>query len=78
MPPYDARREADTVTDRPLSFWAWGYEDRLPDDDERRELADRIEGILGFPERPLMEYPSLEDVEMPVPRLSVRGRSRGS
>ena len=65
------------MTDRPLSFWAWGYEDRLPDDDERRELADRIEGILGFPERPLMEYPSLEDVEMPAPRLSVPGPLSG-
>ena len=65
------------MTDRPLSFWAWGYEDRLPDDDERRELADRIEGTLGFPERPLVEYPSLEDVEMPAPRLSVPGPLSG-
>jgi alkyldihydroxyacetonephosphate synthase len=53
------------VTNGRLSFWAWGHEDRLPDADERRELADRIEGMLGFPERPLVEYPTLEDVEMP-------------
>jgi alkyldihydroxyacetonephosphate synthase len=58
------------VSDRPLSFWAWGYEDRLPDDDERRELADRIEGMLGFPDLSLMEYPTLEDVEMPAPSLA--------
>jgi len=61
------------VSDGPLSFWAWGYEDRLPDDEERRELADRIEGVLGFPERPLVEYPALEDVEMPSPGLEAPG-----
>jgi alkyldihydroxyacetonephosphate synthase len=57
--------------DRQLSFWAWGYEDRLPDDDERRELAARIEGMLGFPERPVMEYPTLADIDMPEPRIDV-------
>ena len=61
------------MSDGPLSFWAWGYEDRLPDDEERRELADRIEGVLGFPERPLVEYPALEDVEMPFPGLEAPG-----
>jgi alkyldihydroxyacetonephosphate synthase len=63
---------ADTPDDdRPLSFWAWGYADRLPDDETRRELADRIEGMLGFPERPIMDYPTLEDVELPAPSLAV-------
>jgi alkyldihydroxyacetonephosphate synthase len=57
--------------DRGLSFWAWGYEDRLPDDEERRELAARIEGMLGFPERPIMEYPSLEEIDLPEPRVEV-------
>ncbi|QLD87662.1 FAD-binding oxidoreductase [Natronomonas salina] len=57
--------------DRRLSFWAWGYEDRLPDDEERRELAARIEGMLGFPERPVVDYPTLDDVEMPAPRIEV-------
>ena len=57
--------------DRALSVWAWGYEDRLPDDEERRELAARLEGMLGFPERPIMDYPSLDDVDLPAPSLSV-------
>jgi len=57
--------------DRRLSFWAWGYEDRLPDDDERRDLAARIEGMLGFPERSLMPYPTLADIELPEPRVDV-------
>ena len=62
------------TADRRLSFWAWGYEDRLPDDDEREALAARIEGALGFPERPLLEYPTLEDVELPAPRIDVPDR----
>lgn len=60
--------------DRRRSFWAWGYEKRLPDDDERRELADRIENLLGFPERSLMPYPILEDIEMPEPEIGVPER----
>jgi alkyldihydroxyacetonephosphate synthase len=59
------------VSGRRRSFWAWGYEDKLPDDEERQELADRIEGMLGFPERPIMEYPTLDDIELPDPRIEV-------
>ena len=55
--------------DRQRSFWAWGWADKLPDDDERRELKGRIEAMLGFPERPLLEYPTLDDVSMPAPRI---------
>jgi alkyldihydroxyacetonephosphate synthase len=55
--------------DRQRSFWAWGWADRLPDDDERRELKGRIEAMLGFPERPLLEYPTLDDVSMSAPRI---------
>lgn len=55
--------------DRSRSFWAWGWEDRLPDDDKRRALKSRIEGMLGFSERPLLDYPTLDDVRMPAPRV---------
>ena len=55
--------------DRQRSFWAWGWADRLPDDDERRELKTRIESMLGFPERSLLDYPTLGDVTMPEPRI---------
>ncbi|MFT4884138.1 MAG: alkyldihydroxyacetonephosphate synthase, partial [Natronomonas sp.] len=57
--------------DRRRSFWAWGYEDRLPDDEDRREMKEQLEGLLGFPELPVMEYPSLEDINIPEPRLNV-------
>ena len=55
--------------DRRVSFWAWGWEDRLPEDEDRRELKEQLEGLLGFPERPLLDLPTLDDVEMPDPRI---------
>jgi alkyldihydroxyacetonephosphate synthase len=69
--------------DRSVSFWAWGWEDRLPTDEERRELKSQIEGLLGFPERPLLDLPELEDVEMSDPRIegperSTTSQSRGA
>jgi alkyldihydroxyacetonephosphate synthase len=55
--------------DRRQSFWAWGWADRLPTDEERRELKSRIEGMLGFPERPLLDLPTLDDVTLAPPRV---------
>ena len=51
--------------DEELSFWGWGYKSKLPDEDERRRLAEMAETYLGFPERPLLEPPTLEDAEVP-------------
>jgi len=48
-----------------LSFWGWGYESKLPDDEERRELKQMVETYLGFPERPLLDLPTLEEARMP-------------
>jgi alkyldihydroxyacetonephosphate synthase len=59
------------MSDRELSFWGWGYADRFPDDGERRELADRLEGMLGFPERPLLDPPTVDEVEIPASSVSV-------
>jgi alkyldihydroxyacetonephosphate synthase len=54
-----------------LSFWGWGYAEKFPDESERRELKERLENLLGFPERPLLDPPALDDVEIPDSRLSV-------
>jgi alkyldihydroxyacetonephosphate synthase len=59
------------MDERELSFWGWGYADKFPDDEERRELKARIEGMLGFPERPLLSPPDIESVSVPEPRLAV-------
>jgi alkyldihydroxyacetonephosphate synthase len=58
-----------TEDDRRVSFWAWGWEDRLPEDEDRRELKGQLEGLLGFPERPMLDLPELDDVAMPEPRI---------
>ena len=62
------------MTDRELSFWGWGYADRFPDDEKRRELKARLEGMLGFPERPLLAPPTVDDVSIPDSRLQVPDR----
>lgn len=49
-----------------LSFWGWGYSRKTPDDEERRELAEMVETYLGFPERPMLDMPTLEDARMPA------------
>jgi alkyldihydroxyacetonephosphate synthase len=52
-----------------LSFWGWGYADRFPDEDERRATAERLERELGFPERPLLDPPTMEEASVPDPRV---------
>ncbi|MFC6961926.1 FAD-dependent oxidoreductase [Halocatena marina] len=56
---------------REQSFWPWGYADRLPNDDDRRKLKARIENQLGFPERPMLDMPSFEDVALPDARINI-------
>jgi alkyldihydroxyacetonephosphate synthase len=53
-----------------LSFWGWGYSEKFPDEAERRDLATRMEGMLGFPERPMLSPPALSDVSIPDSSLS--------
>ena len=48
-----------------LSFWGWGYSHKIPDDEERRELAEMVEAYLGFPERPMLDMPTIEDADVP-------------
>ncbi|MFB6165823.1 MAG: FAD-binding oxidoreductase [Haloarculaceae archaeon] len=62
------------MSERPLSFWGWGYAERFPDDEARRALAERLETMLGFPERPLLDPPALADVSIPASSLSIPDR----
>lgn len=54
---------------RVRSFWAWGFEDRFPDDDARAKLAARVGAVFGAaPEaRPL---PALAEVQLAAPRYA--------
>ncbi|MDZ7688889.1 MAG: FAD-binding oxidoreductase [Halobacteriales archaeon] len=53
------------TTDDELSFWGWGYSRKMPSEEDRRELANMVETYLGFPERPMLDTPTLEDVRIP-------------
>lgn len=51
------------------SFWAWGYADDFPDEDEREELAEFVTEEFGFPERPRLQLPELSEVTLPEPSI---------
>lgn len=48
------------------SFWGWGYAEKFPDSETRRELANRLETELGFPPLTLREPPSIESCNLPA------------
>lgn len=52
------------------SFWAWGYEDKFPDDDARTALAQRVGEVLGK-DLELRGLPSIESLKLPDPRYGV-------
>jgi len=49
------------MSEREQSCWDWGYAEKFPENEQRRELATRLEGMLGVPERPLLS-PPLADI----------------
>lgn len=54
---------------RARSFWAWGYDEKFPDDDARRSLAKRLGDAFGaVPE--LKALPKADDLRLPAPRFS--------
>ncbi|MDY7080867.1 MAG: hypothetical protein SXQ77_00300, partial [Halobacteria archaeon] len=56
--------------DREMSFWGWGYADKLPDESQRENMANLVESFLGFGERPFLEIPTLDDVAIPDPEVT--------
>lgn len=54
---------------RVRSFWAWGYEDKFPDDEARKAIASRVGALLGS-EPVLRPLPSLDALKLPAPRYT--------
>ncbi|MFP4599905.1 MAG: FAD-binding oxidoreductase [Persicimonas sp.] len=54
---------------RQRSFWGWGWADKFPDDEGRKNLGAQVSGMLGFEELELLDPPSLDDVELRSPRI---------
>ncbi|QDG52846.1 FAD-binding oxidoreductase [Persicimonas caeni] len=57
------------MSKREQSFWGWGYADKFPDDEGRKNLGSQVTAMLGFDEVELLEPPSLDDVELRPPRV---------
>lgn len=54
---------------RARSFWAWGFEDKFPNDDSRQSLAKRIGAVFGTTPS-LRPLPSIAHVKLPEPRFN--------
>lgn len=53
------------------SFWGWGVSEKFPERKTRRELAERLETELGFPDLTVQEPPSLSECRVPEPSVSL-------
>jgi alkyldihydroxyacetonephosphate synthase len=54
---------------RTRSYWAWGYEEKLPNDDARKAIANRVAGVFGN-EPKLLPLPKIDSVKLPDPRYT--------
>ena len=53
------------------SYWGWGYEEELPSDSERAELAGLISMFTGWSLPAPRPWPRLEDARIPAPRTAI-------
>lgn len=56
---------------RTRSFWAWGYEDRLPDEATRAGLVGFVEALLGFSGLSPAPLPAIAAARLPPPRATL-------
>lgn len=54
-----------------LSFWGWGYANKLPSDDARKMLGDAVCAMLGFDAVELRPVPKISELELPAPRCAI-------
>lgn len=54
-------------------MWAWGWEHREPSAEDQDELAELAEAVLGFPARPRLSPPDIEEIELAKPRIDPPG-----
>lgn len=53
------------------SFWAWGYEEQLPDEEARTGLGQAVAGLLGIAARPPRPLPRFTEGVLPPPRCAI-------
>jgi alkyldihydroxyacetonephosphate synthase len=61
---------AGASTSRRRKFWGWGYEDEQPPAADTRAAAQGIRAHLGFGGEEIAEPVSIEDVDLPAPRIA--------
>lgn len=61
------------MTERKTSYWAWGYEDRMPDDEGRKNIGDMVQGMLGFEPTEPKPLPKIDDARVSEPRVEAPG-----
>ena len=54
---------------RPRSWWGWGWEDEALTDDQVRGLAAAVAQRVGVDDLPVRPAPSLDDIDLPSPRV---------
>lgn len=52
------------------SFWAWGYEEQLPDETARAALGQAVGALLGVEPLPVRPLPRFSDVVLPPARIA--------
>ncbi len=52
------------------SFWGWGWEQRFPSREERRNLGQQARQLLGLEDLELLEAPKLAELDLPPPGVS--------
>jgi alkyldihydroxyacetonephosphate synthase len=57
------------MPERARSIWGWGWADRFPDEDARRDLVEKAGALLAFPNLALLPLPALDRIVLPPPRI---------
>ncbi|MGM0556889.1 MAG: FAD-binding protein, partial [Myxococcota bacterium] len=57
------------MTSRDRNFWGWGWADKFPDEEGRRNIGQQLSGMLSFEDIELLDPPTLDDVDIPNPRV---------
>ena len=55
---------------RRRKFWGWGYEGEGPTRDQQEQMAKTLAGMFHLDELAVAEPPTVEELELPAPRLS--------
>jgi alkyldihydroxyacetonephosphate synthase len=53
-----------------LSHWGWGFADRFPDLEARREMGAHVQALLGFAPGEPREPRPVESLSLPAPRVT--------